>query len=163
MPRRVSPDILWHCDAIQFARLIAEAESAGLFEDEDRTATLLDSMDLTLPDLDALVDRADAAWQSYKDNIPLAAPLTAAEARDAVGADGMLSGVVLVDLDLFLENDLEGVLDALGTALVEGGEILEQISYEVVASRGNELFVRVTGDPSSILGLAEESNDETED
>ncbi len=62
----------WKNDAIQFARLIAEMEAAGLFpaEDAEGEAALLESMDLAQGELTEIIDRAQAVWDDVKTRTP---------------------------------------------------------------------------------------------
>ena len=53
----------WNNDAIQFPRLIAEIMAT---QDLDMVA-LCDAMDLELPHLNELFDRADAEWERIKE------------------------------------------------------------------------------------------------
>ena len=59
----------WADNSIQFPRLIAEAEAAGAF-----TAPVLEqmqvSMDLRAGELLELIDRAQAAWDDIKSQLP---------------------------------------------------------------------------------------------
>ena len=57
---------LWKNNKIQFARLIAELEAAGAFTGEI-CAELCQEMDLTMDDLDELVDRAQLEWDKAKE------------------------------------------------------------------------------------------------
>lgn len=52
----------WEDDSIQFPRLLCELMAT---QDIDMQA-LADSMDLSIADVDALFDRADAAWEAIK-------------------------------------------------------------------------------------------------
>lgn len=52
-------------DKVQFPRLIAEANMAGLFDTEAATL-MLDSMDITREDLDELIARANKKFEKHK-------------------------------------------------------------------------------------------------
>ena len=52
----------WNVDSLQAFRLIAEAESAGLFT-EEAVMSLKESMDLSVSDLRDLVDRIRSRWE----------------------------------------------------------------------------------------------------
>lgn len=55
---------LWTIDVTQFARLIAECEACGIFDDRlDRVA---DSMDLELDEVVSIINRAQARWDADK-------------------------------------------------------------------------------------------------
>jgi hypothetical protein len=56
----------WENNAIQFPRLIAELEASGAFTQEI-CATLCESMDLDMDDLDNLVTRAQDIWEEIKE------------------------------------------------------------------------------------------------
>ena len=59
---------LWDVDHIQFPRLIAEAECAGLFDTaNERYRALLDEMGLTGAEFSELVDRAQRTWDALKE------------------------------------------------------------------------------------------------
>ena len=51
----------WENDAVQFPRLIAEAEAAGAFTD-DVLSDMADSMDLEVAQVVELVSRAQERW-----------------------------------------------------------------------------------------------------
>jgi hypothetical protein len=59
----------WEDDSIQFPRLIAEIQSCVAINDAD-WETMLESMDLTNDQLVELFDRADAAWERIKADLP---------------------------------------------------------------------------------------------
>lgn len=167
MAKYQPPEVMWAYDKIQFARLIAEAEAAGLLEDDpdnkpSRLREMLDSMDLDQGQLDELLGRAQEFWDTYREKElrVLASPLTVAEAKAIAGDDAMIQGVVAVELSTFVDNDLEGVLDALGKSLVDGGELLAGISYEVVGQQGNTLYVLVSGDASGIFECHDDDEDD---
>lgn len=70
MPRRRAPskdpNVNWHRDDIQFARLIAELEAAGAFTREVMHELCV-SMDLEVRNVRELVDRAQAHWDWIKE------------------------------------------------------------------------------------------------
>lgn len=53
----------WSNDAIQFPRLIEEAQAAGAFTD-DVVSAMADSMDLQPAQVNELIDRARKAWDA---------------------------------------------------------------------------------------------------
>ena len=59
------PNKNWKNNAIQFARLIAELDSAGGFTEED-SEYLCESMDVTMDELDDIVSRAQEEWDKIK-------------------------------------------------------------------------------------------------
>lgn len=58
------PKSKWEDDSIQFPRLIAELNAAGVFGDKDVTQFLEDSMGLTLKEIKVIVNKAE--FQFYK-------------------------------------------------------------------------------------------------
>jgi hypothetical protein len=84
--------------------------------------------------------------------VALDRPMTVAEADAAAGEGCYITGVVAVDLDELVDNDLEGLLDILGERLVEHGLLLSDISYRVAGVQDAEtLLVEVKGDIGMIL------------
>jgi len=59
---------LWDFNEIQFARLIAESEMAGVYEGEALEA-MLESMDLSKEEFAVLTDRAMLAWETFKKKV----------------------------------------------------------------------------------------------
>lgn len=55
---------LWERNDVQFPRLLAEIRAIGLTPTQYRD--LQDSTDLTISEIDALLERAEAAWQLSK-------------------------------------------------------------------------------------------------
>jgi len=81
----------------------------------------------------------------------LTEPLTGDRLRAAMDADGLVSGVVSVDLAEAIDRDGEGWLDLLSTLLV-GNECLMDINYKIVGHVGDvTLLVEVEGDASEAL------------
>lgn len=60
---------LWQNNHIQFARLLSEI--AGLSLTADQMAELADQMDLEIPDINRLFDRAMLEWERAKDGKPV--------------------------------------------------------------------------------------------
>lgn len=58
---------LWHEDKIQFPRLLAEIRAVGLTIKQ--YGQLQDSMDLSVDEIDEILERAEAFWQEIKDRI----------------------------------------------------------------------------------------------
>lgn len=56
----------WRRNDIQFPRLIAELNAAGVFHDTGLMEVLSESMDLKEADIMELVDRAESAWDEIK-------------------------------------------------------------------------------------------------
>ena len=53
----------WQIDEVQFSRLLAEADAAGLFDRRsDEFQAMCDSMDLTSDEVSELLARAQMAW-----------------------------------------------------------------------------------------------------
>jgi len=63
MKRKTAVDP-WKRDDVQFPRLLAEINAAGLTVRQ--TALLQDSMDLSGKQIDELLDRAEVAWEKIK-------------------------------------------------------------------------------------------------
>lgn len=59
----------WEDNAIQFPRLIEEAQGVGAFTPEVLRA-MAESMDLTTPQVCELLDRAQATWDRLKQKTP---------------------------------------------------------------------------------------------
>ena len=57
----------WSNNPVQFARLIAEIEAAGGFT-KSLMHDLCESMDLTIPEISNIVDRAQADWDRIKES-----------------------------------------------------------------------------------------------
>jgi hypothetical protein len=59
---------LWNNDKVQFARLISELESAGAFT-SNVVETLCESMDLSVGEIDEIVERAQNSFDEVKSNL----------------------------------------------------------------------------------------------
>ena len=71
--------------------------------------------------------------------------------------NGYIEGVISFDLKDAIDNDFEGFLDIISEALT-GTDILMDLNYSVVgAGPDGSIHLKVSGDPSSILG--EEDDD----
>ncbi len=66
--------------------------------------------------------------------------------------EGYITGTVPVDLSEIIEGDLESFLDLLSEK-VTGTELLTDITYEIVGFEEAILFIKVTGDVSSIVSV----------
>lgn len=71
------------------------------------------------------------------------------KAQAKLDPHGYVSGVVRVRLSDVIDRDLESFLDLLGDKLV-GSALLMDIRYEIVGGKGDEVFLRVTGDPTAL-------------
>lgn len=58
---------LWEDDQVQFIRLLAEISSTNLTS--EIYSQLREATDLTNEEINELFDRADAAWQKYKQSL----------------------------------------------------------------------------------------------
>lgn len=83
--------------------------------------------------------------------------------------DGYVSGVIALSVDTIAEADYERFLDLISTELT-GTDLLMDLSYAVVGTRGELILLNVTGDPSTILdghddedGTDQDDTDEDED
>src|SRR4051812_17445220 len=97
-----------------------------------------------------------ARWRKKKDYVLRTKPLSHDEIRQFENL--WVEGVIPIDLDVFSDNTLEGVLDIMSDRLV-GDELLMDISYEVVGHRQNELHLRVSGNAQMCL---ESEDDQSE-
>jgi hypothetical protein len=59
---------LWNNDTVQFARLISELEAAGAFTN-NVVETLCESMDLSVGEIDEIVERAQNSFDEVKSNL----------------------------------------------------------------------------------------------
>lgn len=59
---------LWSVDMIQFARLLAECNSAGVFTPEN-LAPVADSMGLNDDQVLSLIERAEIRWEEEKEKV----------------------------------------------------------------------------------------------
>lgn len=57
----------WEADEIQFPRLLAEIWAAGLTREQYEA--LRKSMDLNTEDIDELLQRAEKAWETIKEEV----------------------------------------------------------------------------------------------
>jgi hypothetical protein len=92
----------------------------------------------------------------------LSRPLTAAQIRRQMDADGLVEGVVAIELDDVIDNDRERVMELLSEALIDSNG-LEDIEYEMVGNDGDMLHIQVRGDASSLVEDEEEEEDEDEE
>jgi len=77
--------------------------------------------------------------------ILLEAPYARAQIEAIQNTAGSMSGIISVDLDEFIDNDIEGLMDIFEERLVDEG-VLGDISYDVVGNgMGNVIHIRVTG------------------
>lgn len=78
-------------------------------------------------------------------------PLTEkAMSKQAIASDGELKGVLAISIgDVIASGGVEGWNDLLSTRLT-GTELLTDISWRVVGSKGNTLHVEARGDVSMI-------------
>lgn len=88
----------------------------------------------------------------------LTAPLAPAEIAARLDSDGMVSGLVAVDVSDLIDGDLEYVLDLLSERLV-GSSLGMEIDYQPVhVQDSGALVMRVTLDPSMILDEHEQES-----
>ncbi len=92
----------------------------------------------------------------------LTRPLTASQIRRQMDANGVVEGVVAVELDDLIDNDRDRVMEILSEALIDNGA-LEDIEYEAVGVDGDMVHLLVSGDASSLVEEEEEESDEDED
>ncbi len=92
----------------------------------------------------------------------LTRPLTATQIRRQMDADGLVEGVIAIELDDIIDNDRDRVMELLSEALVDSNG-LEDIEYELVGSDGDMLHVSVRGDASSLVEDEDEEDDDEEE
>ena len=92
----------------------------------------------------------------------LTRPLTATQVRRQMDADGLVEGVVAIELDDMIDNDRDRVMELLSELLVDSNG-LEDIEYELVGNDGDMLHVLVRGDASSLVEDEEEEEDDDEE
>jgi hypothetical protein len=86
-------------------------------------------------------------------------PLSKDQMREMVDVDFYVTVTVEMDLEDAIDNDHEGWLDILSSA-VTGDELLMDISYKVVGIIGETLLIQVSGD---VFECLEEEEEEEED
>jgi hypothetical protein len=73
------------------------------------------------------------------------------ETKPHIEDDGLIYGVVEIDLNDIIEGNLESFLDLLSTELT-GSDYLSDMQYSVVGHKAdNQVLIEVCGDPSLIL------------
>jgi hypothetical protein len=92
----------------------------------------------------------------------LTRPLTAAQIRRQMDADGVVEGVVAIELDDVIDNDRDRVVELLSELLVDN-TALEDIEYELLGNDGDMLHLHVRGDASNLVEDEEEDEDPDED
>lgn len=103
----------------------------------------------------------DPAWSlTFKRNVNeyLREPLTHKEIIEQMDESGYVEGVVAVDLNQVIVNDLEAFLDAISMKLVNS-ECLMDVNYAVVGlgSDDKQILLQVSGDVSSVLDEEDET------
>jgi hypothetical protein len=71
---------------------------------------------------------------------------------------GYITGEVAVDLGVFIDHLLEGVIDVLSEALT-GSSLLMDVGWRVVGHDGDTLGLLVSGDPSEVAQYADEEEE----
>lgn len=92
----------------------------------------------------------------------LTRPLTATQIRRQMDADGLVEGVVSIELDDIIDNDRDRVMELFAEALVDN-TALEDIEYELVGNDGDMLHILVRGDASNLVEDEEEEEGDEED
>lgn len=77
-------------------------------------------------------------------------PLTIAEMKKQMEEKNEVTGVIRIELSDAIENDLEGFLDFISEKLT-GSPLLMGIDYEVIVADKDWIYLKVTGDASTIL------------
>lgn len=81
---------------------------------------------------------------------PIPVPLSKGEIMRQMQTSKVVYGIIEMELSEFIDSDLESILDTMSERLT-GSPLLMGTDYTVVDHEKNTLFVRVSGDPSSIL------------
>jgi hypothetical protein len=92
----------------------------------------------------------------------LTRPLTHAQMRRQMDANGYVEGVVPVDLDEIIDSDRDTFLSMMSELLTDSSE-LEDLEYEVVGADGDTLHILVSGDATALLDETEEEDEEEEE
>jgi len=93
----------------------------------------------------------------------LTRPLTHAQMKRQMDAEGYVEGVVPVDLDEIVDCDRDTFIGMLSEMLTDSVE-LDDVEYEVVGHDGDMLHILVSGDATGLLEEAEvEELDEDEE
>lgn len=77
-------------------------------------------------------------------------PLTIAEMKKQMEEKNEVTGVIRIELSDAIENGLEGFLDFISKKLT-GSPLLMDIDYEVIVADKDWIYLKVTGDASTIL------------
>lgn len=80
----------------------------------------------------------------------LTKPLTMEEMKKQMEEKNEVTGVIRIELSDAIENDLEGFLDFISEKLT-GSPLLMGIDYEVIVADKDWIYLKVTGDASTIL------------
>jgi len=92
----------------------------------------------------------------------LTRPLTQAQIRRQMDANGYVEGVIPVDLDEIIDSDRDAFLAMLSEMLTDSPD-LDDLEYEVVGHDGDMLHVLVSGDATTLLDEADEEEEEDEE
>jgi hypothetical protein len=92
----------------------------------------------------------------------LTRPLTHAQMRRQMEANGYVEGVVPVDLDEIIDSDRDTFLSMMSELLTDSSE-LEDLEYEVVGADGDTLHILVSGDATALLDETEDEDEEGEE
>lgn len=77
-------------------------------------------------------------------------PLTIAEMKKQMEEKNEVTGVIRIELSDAIENGLEGFLDFISEELT-GSPLLMDVDYEVIVADKDWIYLKVTGDASTIL------------
>jgi len=84
------------------------------------------------------------------------------EERVAADEHGYVTGTVAVDAGDLLENDLDGQLDLLSMALVNSEALMDVSPFIIGVDENQMLAMEVTGDPSMVLDLLSDDDEEVD-
>ena len=88
----------------------------------------------------------------------LTRPLTQAQIRRQMDANGYVEGVIPVDLDEIVDSDRDAFIAMLSEMLTDSPD-LDDLEYEVVGNDGDTLHIEVSGDATALLDEAEEEEE----
>lgn len=77
-------------------------------------------------------------------------PLTIAEMKKQMEEKNEVTGVIRIELSDAIENGLEGFLDFISEELT-GSPLLMDVDYEVIVADKDWIYLKVTGDASTII------------
>jgi len=92
----------------------------------------------------------------------LTRPLTHAQMRRQMDANGYVEGIIPLDLDEIIDSDRDTFIGMLSEMLTDSAD-LDDLEYEVVGHDGDTLHILVSGDATALLEETEDEEEEEED